>query len=89
APIKWKPTTHRTSGPNEGGGSVLNRGPEAERRDNIRGQIIDSSEPNVRKERTNFRGAHVVECFVLKEGVVVARDRIDVPISNTSGSHMT
>ena len=21
APIKWKPTTHRTSGPNEGGGS--------------------------------------------------------------------
>ncbi|WP_373279970.1 nucleotide-binding domain-containing protein [Micrococcus lylae] len=50
----------------------------------MRGQIIDSSEPNVRKERTRFRGAHVVECFVLKEGVVVARDRIDVPISNTS-----
>lgn len=64
---------------------VLNRGPEAERRNNIRGQIIDSSEPKVRKEWTRFRGAHVVECFVLKEGVVVARDRIDVPISNTSG----
>lgn len=64
---------------------VLNRGAEAERRNNIRGQIIDSSEPNVRKERTRFRGAHVVECFILKWGVVVARDRIDVPISNTSG----
>lgn len=67
---------------------VLNRGPEAERRNNIRGQIIDSSEPNVRKEQTMFRGEHVVECFVVKEDVVVARDRIDVPISNTSSHEM-
>ncbi|RKS07194.1 hypothetical protein DFP74_2851 [Nocardiopsis sp. Huas11] len=65
---------------------VLNRGPEAERRAMIRGQIIDSSRPNVRVERTNFKGEHVVECYVVKDGVVVARNRVDVPISNTSGS---
>ncbi|WP_404817815.1 nucleotide-binding domain-containing protein [Rhodococcus rhodochrous] len=31
-----------------------------------------------------FKGAHVVECYVIKDGIVVARDRIDVPIDNTS-----
>ncbi|MEV7527657.1 nucleotide-binding domain-containing protein [Agrococcus sediminis] len=64
---------------------VLNRGAEAERRNDIRGQIIGSSQPNARHERTSFRGEHVVECFVVKDGVVVARDRIDVPISSASG----
>ncbi|MBT2673101.1 hypothetical protein J7E95_20030, partial [Streptomyces sp. ISL-14] len=63
---------------------VLNRGPEAERRDKIRGQIVDSSKRGVRIEHSDFRGEHVVECYVVKDGVVVARDRIDVPVSNTS-----
>ncbi|MFT3861529.1 nucleotide-binding domain-containing protein [Micropruina sp.] len=64
---------------------VLNRGPEAERRNNVRGQIIGSSKPNVRKGCTTSGGkGHVVECFVVKDEVVVARDRIDVPISSTS-----
>ncbi|WOP19529.1 nucleotide-binding domain-containing protein [Raineyella sp. LH-20] len=60
---------------------VLNRGEEAERRNNIRGQIISSSRPGVRHERTSFRGEHIVECYVIKDGIVVARDSIDVPIS--------
>ncbi|MCJ0907421.1 nucleotidyltransferase [Rhodococcus sp. ARC_M6] len=59
---------------------VLNRGTEAERRNMIRGQIVGSSQPNIRQERTTFRGEHVVECFVVKDGIIVARDRIDVPI---------
>lgn len=63
---------------------VLNRGAEAERRDNVRGQIVDGSDSNTRVERSDFKGAHVVECYVVKDGIVVARDRIDVPISNTS-----
>ncbi|KUF08556.1 nucleotidyltransferase [Leucobacter sp. G161] len=63
---------------------VVNRGTEAERRDKIRGQIVDSSRPGVRIEHSDFKGEHVVECYVVKAGVVVARDRIDVPISNTS-----
>lgn len=60
---------------------VLNRGDEAERRNNIRGQIISSSRPRARHERTTFRGEHLVECYIIKDGIVVARDSIDVPIS--------
>lgn len=63
---------------------VLNRGPEAERRDAIRGQIVESTRPGTRVEHSDFKGEHVVECYVVKDGVVVARDRIGVPISNTS-----
>lgn len=65
---------------------VLNRGLEAERRNMVRGQIVDPSRPNTRVEHSDFRGDHVVECFVVKDGIVVARDRIDVPISNTRGT---
>lgn len=64
--IKWK---------------VLNRGGEARRRNMIRGQIITSSEKDVHREHTVFQGEHLVECYVVKDGVVVARDRIDVPIT--------
>lgn len=63
---------------------VLNRGAEAERRNMIRGQIVDSSSRGVRTEHSDFKGGHVVECYVIKHGIVVARDRIDVPISNTA-----
>jgi hypothetical protein len=63
---------------------VLNRGPEAERRNSVRGQIVDSTASGVRDERSDFRGEHLVECYIVKDGIVVARDRIDVPISNTS-----
>lgn len=63
---------------------VLNRGPEAERRDMVRGQIVESSRPATRVEHSDFKGEHVVDCYVVKDGIVVARDRIDVPISNTS-----
>ncbi|MEV6632317.1 nucleotidyltransferase [Actinoplanes sp. NPDC051470] len=63
---------------------VLNRGDEAERRNIIRGQIISSSRSGVRHERTSFRGEHVVECYIVKDGIVVARDLIDVPISTNA-----
>lgn len=63
---------------------VLNRGDEAERRNKIRGQIISSSRPGVRHERTSFRGEHAVECYIVKDGIVVARDVIDVPISTNA-----
>ena len=63
---------------------VLNRGDEAERGNNIRGQIISSSRPGARHERTTFRGNHIVECYIIKDGIVVARDAIDVPISTSA-----
>lgn len=60
---------------------VLNRGPVAEKRDEIRGQVIDPNRGRDRREVTSFRGHHYVECYILKNGVVVARDGITVPIS--------
>ena len=63
---------------------VLNRGPEAERRDHIRGQILDDEGGFERRERTEFRGDHLVECYAVQNGVVVARDAILVPISPQS-----
>lgn len=59
---------------------VLNRGREAERRRNLRGEIIESTSKHERREVTSFRGGHFVECYLIQNGVVVARDGIDVPI---------
>lgn len=59
---------------------VLNRGDEARRRNNIRGQIIPDGGDQKRIERTEFKGDHVVECYAIQDGVVVAKDRIHVPI---------
>lgn len=59
---------------------VLNRGDEAERRDMIRGQIVRDEGRDERRETTNFRGDHIVECYAVGRGVVVARDTIRVPI---------
>lgn len=59
---------------------VLNRGAEAERRDNIRGQIVSDVGYYNKHEATLFRGAHMAECYAIKDDVVVAKARIDVPI---------
>lgn len=60
---------------------VTNRGEQAIKRDCIRGQIIDDLGSLERKESTNFKGSHFVECYIIKDDVVVSRDTIDVPIS--------
>lgn len=59
---------------------VLNRGLEAERRNCVRGQIDLDRGSMEKTEETSFRGDHVVECYCVKDGVVVAKDRIHVPI---------
>lgn len=59
---------------------VLNRGPVAERKNQIRGQIVEDDGSRQKKERTTFQGEHIVACYAIKNGVVVAKDRIDVPI---------
>ena len=60
---------------------VLNRGEVAQKRDCIRGQIVEDKGSEQKTETTNFRGDHVVECYAIKNGVVVAKDRIHVPIT--------
>jgi hypothetical protein len=66
---------------------ILNRGEVAQRRNCIRGQIVSDNGNRDRSEKTNFKGDHVVECFAVKDGVVVAKDRIRVPISSTERSY--
>jgi len=58
---------------------VRNVGNVAEQRNCIRGQI-QKTDSSHQKEHTDFQGAHYVECYLIKNSVCVARDRIDVPI---------
>ena len=58
---------------------VKNNGQEAYKRDCFRGEIIKTNSAE-HFEITTFSGAHYVECFLIKNGVCVARDRIDVKI---------
>lgn len=57
---------------------VKNVGPEAERRNQVRGQIEEKGNSIV--EHSNFYGNHYIECYIVKNGVCVAKTRINVPI---------
>ncbi len=59
---------------------VRNVGHVAEEKDCIRGEIKPGNAHH--KESTDFYGEHFVECYLVKNGVCVAQDRIDVPIGN-------
>ncbi|MGE5626725.1 MAG: nucleotide-binding domain-containing protein [Solirubrobacterales bacterium] len=58
---------------------VKNEGEIAKAKNQIRGQIIRTNK-STQHEVTSFRGEHYVECYIVKNGICVARDRIDVPI---------
>ena len=60
---------------------VRNVGEEAKKRNQIRGQILSDGGNHQRIEHSNFHGPHFVECFIIKNNICVARDRIDVPIN--------
>ena len=66
---------------------VLNRGEEAKKRNCIRGQIVPDRGYECKKEETDFYGDHIVECYCIKNGVVVAKDRIHVPIVTDGGDY--
>lgn len=58
-----------------------NVGIEAEKRNCLRGEIICSNRNDfVRHESADFCGPHYMEAYILKNGIIVARDRIEVPI---------
>ncbi|WLI11676.1 MULTISPECIES: nucleotidyltransferase [Pseudomonas] len=59
---------------------VRNVGPEAIRRNMLRGQIQMDSGYHQITEHSDFQGEHYVECFAVKENICVARGRIVVPI---------
>ncbi|WP_202799669.1 hypothetical protein [Rhodanobacter sp. 115] len=59
---------------------VRDRGAEAVRRDQLRGEISPDQGKRERTEAASFPGEHYVEVYAVQDGVVVARDRIGVPI---------
>lgn len=61
---------------------VRNVGELAERKNQIRGEIVTDGGRLEKIERTSFQGPHFVECYIIKDGYCVARDRIDVPIGD-------
>ncbi|WP_229656332.1 nucleotide-binding domain-containing protein [Burkholderia pseudomallei] len=79
--LRFYVTDHNIPGSFEVYWKVLNRGPEAIRRDCIRGQIRRDSGAMSISESTDFSGDHIVECYAVKNGVVIAKDRIHVPIT--------
>ena len=50
---------------------VVNTGDEARRCNQLRGTIFAGDD--VRHERTEYTGFHWIECFIVKDGVLVAR----------------
>lgn len=58
---------------------VRNVGDEAIKRNMVRGEIFKESGSH-HKEITQFKGEHYVECYLVKNNVCVARDKIEVPI---------
>ena len=62
---------------------VRNVGNEAIKRNQERGQIFLAG--TTRREVTSFNGDHYVECYAVINKIVIARDRIKVPISTLIG----
>lgn len=60
---------------------VLNVGVEAERRNDIRGQIQERGKELT--ENSKFPGEHYIECYLIKNGICVAIGHVNVPIGTS------
>ena len=61
---------------------VKNTGREAIESNDLRGEITDDLGWYTKKENTKYAGAHYVECYVIRDGICIAKDRLDVPIGS-------
>ena len=59
---------------------VVNTGKEAERANDLRGEVLDDQGFNRRDEHTKYQGTHYVNCFVVKDNYCVAKGRFFVNI---------
>ena len=59
---------------------VRNSGAEARAAGDLRRNIFDGTPEAVHTESTKYRGAHVIECFLVVDGQAVAYDRHPVTI---------
>ena len=60
---------------------VKNFGEEAKNKNDLRGEITKDKGQEKKNENTKYRGQHYVECYIIKDNICVARDKIDIPIS--------
>ncbi|MCM0344860.1 nucleotidyltransferase [Staphylococcus aureus] len=58
---------------------VRNIGIEAEKRDCIRGQIVDNRGIEI-IENSNFEGPHYIECYLIKNDMCIGIGHVDIPI---------
>lgn len=58
-----------------------NYGSEAEGARDLRGEIIPDSGKHLREETTKYLGHHWMECYIVKDGICVARTRHQVIVS--------
>ncbi len=58
---------------------VRNFGYEA--RNDLRGEITLDKGFDTKTENTRYRGRHFVECYIVKDNICVARDKIEIPIT--------
>jgi hypothetical protein len=61
---------------------VRNYGDEAQKADDLRGEISYDKGFQKKEESTKYHGKHYVECYVIINNLCVASDKILVPISN-------
>lgn len=54
-------------------------GEEAYKKRMVRGSIFSGKD--TLREKTNFNGEHYVECYLVKDGICVARNKLLVPIN--------
>lgn len=59
----------------------MNVGPEAKKRNDIRGQIQDRGKEIT--ENSKFYGEHYIECYLIKNDECVAVGHVDVPIGGS------
>lgn len=76
----WVTEFPNIPGPTQVYWKVLNRGDVAKQRNCVRGQIVPDGGWRTKEETSEFLGDHIVECYMVENNVVVAKDRIHVPI---------
>ncbi|HHT9124494.1 MAG TPA: nucleotide-binding domain-containing protein [Candidatus Brocadiia bacterium] len=59
---------------------VVNTGEEARLAEDLRGRIEDDKGFKAKREQTKYKGTHFMDCFAIKDGVCVAKDRFYVNI---------
>lgn len=60
---------------------VKNVGVEAEKRNQLRGEIYEKGNSIV--EHSKFFGKHYIECYIISNGVCVAMDKVEIPIGRS------